>query len=129
MDQRKNTRLPLRLSGQISLDNGQVYDAETYDISLRGAFIEHVYLGKAGHNCVLTLFAGDEDVFAVTADGRVVYEDERGCGIEFHSMDKEDFEALETFLEEYAPDPGQLNREIRQGSIPVLRDWMISGFT
>jgi len=127
MEQRKNVRLPLRLSGQLCLDDGEAYDAETHDISLRGAFLEHVYVGETDRNCVLTLFAGDEDVFAVTVDCRVVYEDERGCGIEFHSMDRKDFEALESFLEGYAPDPARLNREIRQGSIPVLKDWMISG--
>jgi len=127
MEQRKNIRLPLRLSGQVCLNDGQAHDAETHDISLKGAFLEHVYSGEADRNCVLTLFAGDEDLFAVTVDGRVVYEDERGCGIEFQSMDRKDFEALEVFLQAHVPDPGQLRREIRQGSIPALKDWMLSG--
>lgn len=127
MEQRKNVRLPLRLSGQLVLDDGEARDAETQDVSLRGAFLERVYSGDADRSCVLTLFAGDEDVFSVTVDGRVVYEDERGCGIEFQSMDRKDFEALEAFLEVHVPDPARLQREIRQGSIPDLKDWMISG--
>jgi len=127
MEQRKNVRLPLRLSGQLVLNDGEARDAETQDVSLRGAFLEHVYSGEQERGCVLTLFAGDEDVFAVTVDGRVVYEDDRGCGIEFQSMDRKDFEALESFLEAHVPDPAQIRREIRQGSIPDLKDWMISG--
>ena len=127
MEQRRNVRLPLRLSGQLCLNDGQAHDAETHDISLRGAFLEHVHSGDMDRSCVLTLFAGDEDLFAVTVDGRVVYEDERGCGIEFQSMDRKDFAALEAFLEAYAPDPDRLSREIRQGSIPDLKDWMIAG--
>ena len=126
MEQRKNMRFPLRLSGQLDLHDGEYVDTETCDVSLHGAFVEHVPSGISDRSCVLTLFAGGEDVFAITVDGWVVHENERGCGIEFESMDTRDFEAFKAFLETQAPDPRLLQGEIAQGRIPVLQDWKIS---
>lgn len=127
MEKRENTRLPLRLSGQLCLQDGCYQDTETQDISLRGAFLDHFHGVEVNRGCVLTLFAGDEDVFSVTIDGRVVYEDERGCGIEFQSMDRRDFEILEALLEAHAPNPARIRREMQQGRIPELKDWVLSG--
>jgi len=126
MEKRKNVRVPLRLSGQLSLHDGVSVDAETRDVSLQGAFVEPVPSGISDRSCVLTLFAGGEEVFAITIDGWVVHQDERGCGIEFESMDSRDFEAFKAFLETRLPEPRLLQREIAQGHIPVLQDWKIS---
>ncbi len=126
MEKRKNVRVPIRLSGQLSLHDGEYVDTETHDVSLQGACVEHVPSGISDRSCVLTLFAGDEDVFSITVDGWVVYQDERGCGIEFESMDTRDFEAFKAFLETRLPEPRLLQREVAEGRIPVLQDWKIS---
>lgn len=126
MEKRKNVRVSIRLSGHLSLHDGEYVDTETRDVSLQGAFVEHVPSGISDRSCVLTLFAEGEDVFSITVDGWVVYQDERGCGIEFESMDRRDFEAFKAFLETQLPEPRLLQREVAQGRIPVLQDWMIS---
>lgn len=123
MEKRKNLRLPMRLYGQFSLDDGEYHQTETRDIGLRGALVKHAANGAVDRNCVLTLFAGDTRLFSVTFDGCVVYEDERGCGVEFQSTDAKDFEAFKAFIQDQAPDPQILHREIASGQIPRLNDW------
>ncbi|AHE99817.1 PilZ domain-containing protein [Thioalkalivibrio paradoxus] len=128
MDKRKNTRLPLKLSGHLSLEDGQYHETETQDLSLSGARVDFVPGDSSDRDrsCVLTLFAEGEDVFSVTIDGWVVYEDNRGCGIAFQSMDKQDFEAFKAFVERQTQRPDQLREEVEQGKIPKLKDWVIS---
>jgi hypothetical protein len=123
MDKRKNARLPLRLSGQLSLEYGGHMETETEDISLRGARVEAVPAGGSRQHCVLTFFAGSPEVFSVTIDAMTVYQDERGCGIEFQSMDAKDFELFKAFIERHARHPGDLQKEIEAGNIPKLKDW------
>lgn len=126
MEKRQNTRLPLRLSGQLCLDDGCQHDTETGDVGLRGAFLDSVRVGGVGHGCVLTLFGGEDDVFSVTLDVRVVHEGERGSGVEFQSMDRRDFELLASLMEARAPNPTQIRREIQAGHLPDLKNWMFS---
>lgn len=126
MEKRQNTRLPVRLSGQLCLDDGCQHDTETQDIGLCGAFLDRVRLGGVGHGCVLTLFGGEEDVFSVTIDVRVVHENEFGSGVEFQSLDRRDFELLESLLEARAPAPAQIRRELKQRRFPDLKNWMLS---
>ncbi|AGA31869.1 type IV pilus assembly PilZ [Thioalkalivibrio nitratireducens DSM 14787] len=126
MDKRKNTRLPLKLSGHLSLEDGQYHETETQDISLGGARVDFVSGDSSERSCVLTLFAEGEDVFSVTIDGWVVYEDGRGCGVAFQSMDKRDFAAFKEFIERQTRDPESIRKEVAQGKIPELKDWVIS---
>ncbi|MFO8005243.1 PilZ domain-containing protein [Thioalkalivibrio sp.] len=126
MEKRKNVRVPIRLSGHMSLHDGEHVDTETRDVSLQGAFVERVPTGISDRSCVLTLFADGEEVFSITVDGWVVHENERGCGIEFESMDARDFEAFKAFLETRLPEPQLLQREVALGRVPMLQDWMIS---
>lgn len=127
MEKRQNTRIPVRLSGQLCLDDGCQHDTETQDVGLRGAFLDRVRLGGVGHSCVLTLFGGEEDVFSVTIDVRVVHENELGSGVEFQVLDRRDFELLESLLEARAPSPAQIRREMKEGRLPDLKNWMLSG--
>jgi hypothetical protein len=119
-------RFPLRLYGQLSFYDGEFQNTETLNISLRGAYVEHGPSGVLGRSCVLTLFAGAEDVFSVTFDGIVVHEDRRGCGIEFQSVDRMDFEAFEAFLENHIAEPDTVRREVTRGQLPALENWMFS---
>jgi hypothetical protein len=122
-DLRGNLRLPLQLPGEFSLQGGDYHQTETCNIGLGGCLVKHVPNGAVNHGCVLTLFAGEDHVFSVTFDGWVVYEDERGCGIEFQSVDARDFEAFKAFIQAQAEDPEAVQHEIAQGRIPLLKDW------
>jgi hypothetical protein len=123
MDKRKNARLPLRLTGQLSLEYGEHLETETEDVSLRGARVEAVPTGGHRQHCVLTLFAEGPEVFSVTIEAMIVHQDENGCGIEFQSMDAKDFELFREFIERQAHGNGNLQKEVEEGNIPKLKDW------
>lgn len=123
MDKRKNARLPLRLSGQLSLEYGEHLETETKDVSLRGARVGAVPAVDPLQRCVLTLFAEGPEVFSVTIDAMIVYQDENGCGIEFQSMDANDFELFKEFIERQTRDRSDLEREVEEGNVPKLKDW------
>jgi hypothetical protein len=123
MDNRKNARLPLRLTGQLSLEYGEHLETETEDISLRGARVEAVPTGGHRQRCVLTLFAEGPEVFSVTIEAMIVHQDESGCGIEFQSMDAKDFELFRKFIERQTHGDGNLQKEVEEGNIPKLKDW------
>lgn len=125
MERRKNLRLPLRLSGQLSLRDGSCQETETSDIGLRGAQVSHAPDGAVDQVCVLNLFVGDAEVSSVTFEGRVVYEDGKGFGIEFESMDAKDFEAFLAFLAPQAENSQVIYREVAQGRTPLLMDWSL----
>ena len=61
-----------------------------------------------------------------TIDGWVVYRDDGGFGIEFQSMDQRDFEAFKEFILRQAENPEPLHREVEEGRIPELKDWVIT---
>jgi hypothetical protein len=126
VERRRNMRFPLRLYGQLSFYDGEYQDTETLNISLRGAYVEHRPSGVLGRSCILTLFAGGEDVFSVTFDGLVVHEHKRACGIEFQSVDRMDFEAFEEFLEKHIAEPAAVRREVSRGQLPALQNWVFS---
>lgn len=119
-------RFPLRLYGHLSFYDGEHQDTETLNVGLRGAYVEHRPIGVRGRSCVLTLFAGGDDVFSVTFDGIVVHEDKQGCGIEFQSVDRMDFRAFEEFLEKHIAEPDTVRREVAWGQLPTLQNWMFS---
>lgn len=123
MDKRKNARLPLRLTGQLSLEYGEHLETETENVSLRGARVEAVPARGQRQNCVLTLFAEGPEVFSVTIEAMIVHQNENGCGIEFQSMDARDFELFKAFIERQARDQAQLEQEVQAGNIPKLKDW------
>ncbi len=123
MDKRKNARLPLRLTGQLSLEYGEHLETETEDVSLGGARVEAVPSHAHRQHCVLTLFAEGPEVFSITIDAMIVHQDEHGCGIEFQSMDANDFELFREFIERQGRDRGELQKEIEAGNLPKLKDW------
>jgi len=118
-----NARLPLRLTGQLSLEYGEHLETETEDVSLRGARLEAVPTSGQRQRCVLTLFAEGPEVFSVTIEAMIVHQDERGCGIEFQSMDARDFELFRKFIERQAQGKSTLQKEVEDGNIPKLKDW------
>jgi hypothetical protein len=123
MEKRKNARLPLRLTGQLSLEHGKNMETETEDLSLRGARVGGVPEETHRQQCVLTLFAEGPEVFSITIDAVIVYQDQQGCGIEFQCMDTKDFELFRKFIEQQTHSHGDLKKEVEEGSIPKLKDW------
>lgn len=123
MNKRKNTRLPLRLTGQLSLEYGEDLETETEDVSIGGARVAAIPSYAHRQHCVLTLFAEGPEVFSITVDAMIVHQDERGCGIEFHSMDATDFKLFREFIERQGRDHGELQKEIEEGNVPNLKDW------
>ena len=125
MEKRRNLRLPLRISGQLSFGNTRVHQTETYDISLQGALVRDIVGGHVNQKCVLSLFIVASRIFSVTFEGWIVYADSRGCGIAFHSTSAEEFQAFTEFLQEHAQDPQAVRREIHAGQTPRLTAWEI----
>lgn len=125
MEKRRNLRLPLRISGQLSFGNTAVHQTETCDISLQGALVRYNTGGHVDQKCVLSLFIVANRIFSVTFEGWIVYADSRGYGIAFHSTSAEDFQAFTEFLQEHAQNPQAVRREVHAGQIPHLTAWEI----
>jgi len=125
MERRKNLRLPLRLSGHLSLRDGSCQETETSDIGLRGAQVSRAPDGAVDQVCILNLFVGEVEVSSVTFEGRVVHADGKGLGIEFESMDTKDFKAFMAFLAQQAENAQVIYREVATGRIPLLMDWSL----
>lgn len=126
LDPRSNSRIPLPLCGQLSLGNGEYYRIETQNLSLKGARINpHPLIQGIGGRCILTVFATVRQACALTFAGRIIYADGDGCGIEFQAADRQDFRWFEALMEERAPEPCRLRREVEQGLIPTLENWTL----
>lgn len=124
MNKRRNQRLELALSGELTI-GADSHFIETRDVSLSGAWID--YLPRArevGGECYLTLFVGPEDsAEAVTFRGRIAVGGADGCGVQFLSVDDQDFPLFAEELLRHAPDQAALRQEIQRGFVPATEEW------
>jgi len=125
MENRQNVRLPLALSGQLTMDTLRNQEVvETRDVSLRGARVSPVPAEvRPGDTCTLTLFIGDSDVACVSIHCRICHADEAACGVSFLEADATDFVMLGDYLSRTFRHDSRLQAEIIGGQTPVLADW------
>ena len=87
--------------------------AEVKDLSLRGAYIFLDYKYPPGTRCELDIcLGGDENSFCIHVNGKVVWNDERGAGIEFEEMDIESLRWLKQVLYYNTGMPEEIDREL-----------------
>lgn len=125
MNQRRNQRIPLVLAGELTGASGESHFIETRDVSLSGAWLDHLPLStEVGKPCVLTLFIDDDEgQSAVTFRGRIAFTDGEGCGVQFLGVDDQDFDVFAQHMVKHAPDPDALWGELEQGFVPEMETW------
>ena len=124
MDNRQNVRLPLALSGQLTIDTLRNQVVETRDVSLRGARVSPVPADvRPGDTCTLTLFIADSEVSCVSIHCRICHADEAACGVSFIEADATDVIMLGDYLSRTFRHDSRLQAEIIGGQTPVLADW------
>ncbi len=123
MEKRKNTRLQLRLLGQMSLDGIEYRETETRNIGLHGALLRHDFTGCLNKHCILNLFTSGTNVFSITIHGWTVYEGPDGCGMKFLSMNTADAFGLTEFLARQVENSQAIHHELEQGRHPLLTNW------
>ncbi|MCK8515440.1 hypothetical protein M0534_03705 [Methylonatrum kenyense] len=124
MENRQNVRLPLALSGQLTMGALRNQVVETRDVGLRGARVSPVPSNiRPGDACTLTLFIADSDVDCVSIRCRVCHADGGACGVSFLEADATDFVMLGDYLSRTFRDDPRLQAEIIGGQTPTLTDW------
>lgn len=126
MEKRRNIRLPVTLTGQLSGGRLKARTVETRNLSLTGARLDLVPLeSEIEGDCILTLFLPTDEMRCVSVRCRTHYSDGASCGLAFLSIDQHDFALLSDYLESEIDDPAVIRREIKQGHVPMMESWAV----
>ena len=114
-EKRKYIRASFRAKAYLKFpgEGPKAYPAEAKDISLRGVYVFLDRQYPAGTPCAIDICLGGYDnPVCIHVDGKVVWNDERGAGIEFDEMDIESLLRLKQVLYYNTGMPEEIDREL-----------------
>lgn len=116
MNNRKHTRLPIKVMAELLFDDLRLYHGTTQNLSFGGAYIQLATQHDVPpeNYCQLTLVLREKpERTAIQIKCEVVHADKNGVGLRIHAINIDDYKDFKQLLLSHTPAPIVLLDELR----------------